>query len=669
MNRVLYAGRLPHLDILRGFAILFIVLFHFHTPYFCNGYYGVEIFLVISGFLLLNSHIRKGAPDFLDFVRRKIFRIYPSLAVCVLLTAAAALLLIPDSRELLDCYRTAGYALLGRSNFFLDHNHDYFAPNAIFNPLLHTWYIAVTIQVYLLYIIIASATKRLPSRLKGALLVLLAVLSLCDAYGLRFFPLSLLHHWDAASSYYSVLSRLWEVIAGGLVFLLPNIPQTRLRKTVSYLTLLGLLILLGIPANCGYSLAPIVVLLTVCFIRYAEFSDYSACISAPLSQLGLCSFSVYLIHYPIIIFFNNAVYRQMGALSYILCFCFCLAAGYAMMKLIEKRSFSLPCILISTGITFGLCALLVKKEEWLMIIPNRLAAHPEYPASQEEVPAEYYTHLNQKNVFMDRGLVRILYDTRDSGYINLLLPMGNSRAEASFVLIGDSNAQHLYAGMDAVLKETPVSGLFLCARLYPFTGCTNADGTCDEAKVRDFLAWIEHQPKLRTVIIGQLWDKRLGEDFISWESGERIHSQAANEAALIRFCKELQQRGKQVVLVAPVPQLPSGKTLKPLAYKRIAALKHDRIPDGVFRISQASYKVKNQAIFSLFRRLEEAGIARILWTEDAAFAELGYYDAIEPNSGEVMLNDAHHLSPAGSIRLMFGLKERLSDLLTTMSGK
>lgn len=663
MGKISYTGRLPHLDLLRGFAILFIVLFHFHTASFCNGFYGVEIFLVISGFLLANSHLKNGTPPFLSYINKKVIRIFPALSVCLIISTLFAPVLCPDNRELLDCFRTSGYTILAYSHVFLDRNHDYFSPNAIFNPLLHTWYISVTVQVYLLYIIYATLTKKISSRINLIILAVIAVLSFCDSLGIRFFPLNYIHSFDADSAYYSVFSRLWEFIAGGIVFLLPDIPNVNVKRLISHLSLLTLLILVCIPTAYACSVSIPVIILTILLIKYADISFYGKWISSPLLQLGKISFSVYLIHYPIIVFCDNLSFRNMNTAFYPAVVTIILIMGIIVYKAVEQRRFPTWVAILLAGMTLGYSILLTKNEDIREAVPNLFAQYRPYYPDTTPVSPHLLNHLNTSAIQADNGITAIHHHA----YYNIIMPIGNRQIEPSFVLIGDSNAQHLYAGMDTVLQDAPISGVYLCARIYAFMGQSSTDGTCREEKIRAFLLWLEQQPQLQTVVISQLWPSHFKAGFVDWGTNITHKSAAKTEAALERFCDEVIRRGKHVVIVAPLPIWEKQESLKPLAYLRIAKLRGCDLPQDLFSITPEEYQKKSAVAISAFNHLETKKKARILWTESASFPDGKPFYAISPGSHQVLLLDSTHFAPAGSILLFRRLKEDLIRILSPSS--
>ena len=136
---------------LRGLAIILIILFHLNPEHFPYGYFGVEVFLVISGYLLMKSfqkqqmQIRLG-----EFARKKVLRLFTPVAVIIPLTLLAGMFFL-DYTDLATASSTGGYTLIGAANRFLAViQSDYFAQDSSGNPFLHMWYLAVTAQIYLL---------------------------------------------------------------------------------------------------------------------------------------------------------------------------------------------------------------------------------------------------------------------------------------------------------------------------------------------------------------------------------------------------------------------------------------------------------------------------------------------------------------------------------------
>ena len=141
------------IDGLRAIAILAIIFFHINEQIIPSGFLGVDIFFVISGYLItktLDKNVSKSFFDFLiNFYKRRLVRIYPSLIIYVLLISIGVLIFTPDFRWIL---RAGVSSLLGLSNiFFLLRSTDYFAESVQLNPFTNTWSLGIETQFYLFF--------------------------------------------------------------------------------------------------------------------------------------------------------------------------------------------------------------------------------------------------------------------------------------------------------------------------------------------------------------------------------------------------------------------------------------------------------------------------------------------------------------------------------------
>ena len=212
---------------LRGLAIILIILFHLNPEHFPYGYFGVEVFLVISGYLLMKSlqkqqmQIRLG-----EFARKKVLRLFTPVAVIVPLTLLAGMFLL-DYTDLATASSTGGYTLIGAANRFLAViQSDYFAQDSSGNPFLHMWYLAVTAQIYLLFAGGCVLYRYLPKRAVASLFWIAGIGSFLWAYS---YPIhNLLQEiglpvWEQVrpTSHYRTLPRLLEACAGILLAIYP----------------------------------------------------------------------------------------------------------------------------------------------------------------------------------------------------------------------------------------------------------------------------------------------------------------------------------------------------------------------------------------------------------------------------------------------------------------
>lgn len=208
---------LPWIDGLRAIAVLAVMLYHLRNEWLPGGFAGVDVFFVISGFVVSASVARwdrGGLGSFLMyFYARRIQRIAPALIACLLVTTVVSCLFIPNAWLSSTVDRTGLFAFIGMSNLFLAfQNENYFAPSAEFNPYVHTWSLGVEEQFYLLFPLLFFAwTRSGRGRVVSLVLFGLAlVASLVDAW------------WrstsNPAAAFYLITTRFWELAAGVLMF-------------------------------------------------------------------------------------------------------------------------------------------------------------------------------------------------------------------------------------------------------------------------------------------------------------------------------------------------------------------------------------------------------------------------------------------------------------------
>jgi len=145
----------PDVDGLRAIAVLSVMIYHLNSAFLPGGFVGVDVFFVISGFVVTSSLVAgrsASLPAFVgEFYARRLARIVPALVLALVVSAFAATLFIPEAWLSSLSERTAQYAFFGLSNWVMQANSDfYFAPRAEFNPYVQTWSLGVEEQFYLI---------------------------------------------------------------------------------------------------------------------------------------------------------------------------------------------------------------------------------------------------------------------------------------------------------------------------------------------------------------------------------------------------------------------------------------------------------------------------------------------------------------------------------------
>ena len=159
----------PYIDGLRALSIIAVVLYHLEPGLLPGGFSGVDIFFVVSGFIVCGSLHGYKASSFLAlvalFYSRRFRRIVPALLFMLVTTSLAVVVFIPEAFLSNNIRRTAIAAFFGFSNFRLAGGPDYFSPLAEFNPFTHTWSLGVEEQFYLIFpVLIFLLTQRRPDR-------------------------------------------------------------------------------------------------------------------------------------------------------------------------------------------------------------------------------------------------------------------------------------------------------------------------------------------------------------------------------------------------------------------------------------------------------------------------------------------------------------------------
>lgn len=293
----------PHIDGLRAIAVLSVILFHADPRLVPGGYLGVDVFFVISGFLitsLMASDLHDGTFSLASFYERRIRRIFPVLFLVLAATVPfAAWLLLPSQHEAYAKSVVAAFFFFSNILFWLQTG--YFMPEAELKPLLHTWSLGIEEQFYLFYPLILMVIWRFGPSARVAVLALIFLLSLIGSI--------LLSQTAPGANFYLLPTRAWELMAGALLALAPaNI----LRNT----RLSGLLGLIGLgmlgasfaflgpdtPIPSHWGLIPVggTILLIGCVNARSLVGRILG--HPALVQVGLVSFSAYLWHWPILVF-------------------------------------------------------------------------------------------------------------------------------------------------------------------------------------------------------------------------------------------------------------------------------------------------------------------------------------------------------------------------------
>ena len=296
-------GYRSDIDGMRALAILGVILFHLNESWLPGGFLGVDIFFVISGFVITNVIVGKhmeGGFGFSDFYWRRIKRILPAyVGMITAVMVAAYFLLIPTDFERLG--GAAIYALSFVSNFFFWNESGYFDVEAMSKPLLHTWSLAVEGQFYLFYpLALIYGVLKLPLKLRPCGMLIL-IISFC-----------ILSEWfvgqDQVGGFFLTPFRFFEFLIGGIFVFVPVIfRQHRWLHNLLVFVGIGAILSAFILYSKEMRLPGINTLLPLlgacCMIYSGNHASISRWYNNALGiEIGKMSYSLYLYHWPVIVF-------------------------------------------------------------------------------------------------------------------------------------------------------------------------------------------------------------------------------------------------------------------------------------------------------------------------------------------------------------------------------
>jgi peptidoglycan/LPS O-acetylase OafA/YrhL len=306
------------IDGLRAIAAIAVLLHHVGAEALPGGYVGVDIFFVISGYLItghIAQQLQSGAFSILGFYQRRINRIIPALATVVVVTLAAGTVLLSPN-DLRRLTLTGPLAIAGLSNIYFWREYgSYFGANTAEAPLIHTWSLGVEEQFYLLWPALLVLLFRLGRRHVAWLLTIFVAAGIAvSQYGLTV---------AASASYYLIPTRFFELGIGGVICFLPpaSIIISKSRTLLSFGGILLLLLALCMftPKTPFPGFAAMVPCLGAAFLIVSNQSwiNRSLLGNKVMASIGLISYSIYLWHWPIIAYLNY-VGATMGLMSGVL---------------------------------------------------------------------------------------------------------------------------------------------------------------------------------------------------------------------------------------------------------------------------------------------------------------------------------------------------------------
>jgi peptidoglycan/LPS O-acetylase OafA/YrhL len=507
---------LPHVDGLRAVAVALVVIFHAWPSALPGGFIGVDIFFVISGFIItrqLAQEMKEGRFSFLAFLGRRVRRLVPAAFVCcALVSIVAVLLLMPEALSAYSESLVATWTMT--ANFYFFQNTGYFDASSAEAPLLHMWSLAVEDQFYLTWpLLLLLMYRKLGSRSRIVLAVLLlAVLSLAHSeFAARSNP---------SLAFFLPFSRAFELLAGCMLAIGAPLMSAPGARVLAALDTIGLLLVAGsvlalhegVPFP-GFAVAPAIIG-TVLLIAggLTGPTPVSRLLSLrPVVVVGLMSYSIYLYHWPLIAFATYRLGRPPDASEAAMLVAAGFLLGALSWLLIEQKLTRRLGLyeLQPSGILKGLVA---ASAALCAFAGATVAAHG-WPQRLDNVAYNVYKAASTGNP------MRKSCDGYDQAFANnSRCTFGKPLAEgASYdvAVFGDSNGDHFVPMIAKLATDAGLSGRQVtqsaCASLIGGTRLTtrknlpSSDETCTRYQ-ETIIAFLDRNPGLKLAVLSSAWN-------------------------------------------------------------------------------------------------------------------------------------------------------------------
>lgn len=616
---------------LRGLAVLLVVVYHARLGLFHAGYLGVDIFFVISGFLItsmVKSQIEREKFSFKEFYFRRAKRLLPAAYTTIFATTILAYFLLTGT-ELKQYAQQAAGAISFTANYVLMRQGSYFGGDAELKPLLHMWSLSIEEQYYLVLPALMFFINR---RYWFGLVIIAMIVSFIGCVAIA--------AWKPQVAFYSFPTRAWELGVGSLgAFIVARQDAQNLAKWMFWPSLVALIALPIFPFGGSH---PGIDALVACFatlivILRAHPALNGAAVK-PLAWVGDISYSLYLVHWPL---FALAANIWVGEAPYHIRL---IIAGVSILLAWAQYHF------IENPIRSAQISFSWRRAGLTLTLSFILAALP--------FALYYSNHKNAEYAFERRGNTGLGEScVSDSSYSPQAQCMTSPAPD--LMVWGDSYAMHLLPGIRQEWKGAGViqATKYVCGPLIglaPFANSVEmaqtrswADGCLDyNDQVLDYLK----SSSVKTVVLASVFKQYLTPD--QFDVVERngvgqpeVERKATQETALRaaeRTITALRKMGKKVVVIAPPPALDWD-----------AGMCSERILRGIptygqyadCSIPDTEYKTKRRAVLDFMQALQKQFDIDVIMFDDALRSGDGYRTR---EDGKIIYISNGHLSYTGS---------------------
>jgi peptidoglycan/LPS O-acetylase OafA/YrhL len=648
------------IDGLRAVAVIPVVLFHVEAPIFSGGFVGVDVFFVISGYLitsLILPDIDAHCFSIAAFYQRRVRRIFPALIAVLFFCAVAGFVLLTPSD-----YRTLGQSIVATttfvSNIFFWRQANYFAAPASENPLLHTWSLSIEEQFYLFYPLLLVLLARLKSS-RIAVILTACLLSFLAGAVLVFFK--------ASATFYLGPTRAWELLVGGLVAMAA--PTNKDRILDHYAALLGTAFIacsmLFYSSSTKFpgtaALLPVVGTALIIWSGQREPTFVHRFLSlSPLTAVGKASYSLYLWHFPLIAFASYVEIEGLDGRTKATICLGSLAIAFLSLKYIELPFRRPSGSVVGSPVRFALSGMAIACGFGLLIelsggIPSRLdKASAAYLNAERDKDRHHMECMTLEQRIIEPAAACKLGSMEAGPHVLL---WGDSHAVVTASALEESARRNNSSFLLAASVDCPIGIGFEIDPNFGSELAANPGYRYCAKYNREMLRLVETDRNITTVVLSSRWTNwRIGEpgspaegkvDMRLRDAERTAQSAAENKQIFAKgfesLLRALTAAKKTVWVVGPVPE-PSFRIPKAL-YVEYIGLDHTDLD-----VPLAAFSRKNQFILSVFADMKQRYPINFIWPH---LALCGDTKCPTSELGQPIFFDDNHLSLLGAHKTSF----------------
>lgn len=635
-------------DGLRAVAVLPVVLYHYGIPGFGGGFVGVDVFFVISGFLitsLIHAEMIDGRFSIVSFYERRVRRILPALIALIAICFLVSLVVLFPTDLKRFASSVIGASLFG-SNFAFWLQAGYFESGADLKPLLHTWSLGVEEQFYMLFPAVLWLLRGVRKSLLVVIIAILSILSLTySVWGVVHAP---------TTTFFLLPARSWELGLGALLAL-GALPGVTNRALGSALALAGLALIgwsvATLTAETPFpglaAIAPCVGAALVIYAGMATTTPVAAVLSLrPVVFVGLLSYSLYLWHWPIYVFGKYGHFDGINWPLKALLIALSFAAAWVSLRFIETP-------IRKRQILAGRRSLFVAAASAMAVFIGASAV----VLFANGLPQRYAPDVRQLlagDDDYDPNRANCLSPSLDRVSSGDLCTMGVRRAGGpDFVVWGDSHGEALRLSLDEIARKHNRYGVLAAWSSCPPVVGVRVQGRfpiyCDadaEAALRLIAA-----PSVKTVFLIGRWavyaegklsrpEKR---DDVLLSDGKTPEARANNPVILARAFEvtlaRLRAMKKRIVVVGPVPE---ADYVVPDALAQLAA---SHLDHEIAAPTRAQFALRQRYVLPMLARAQATAGVTVLYPHTLLCD--AQHCAIEAD-GRALYSDNNHISTFGA---------------------